>query len=1021
MANPEHARASGSPGPALFNLPLIGRDTELAMLNQALTNTGAGRGSTVIIAGEGGIGKTRLAKATADLAERRKWQVAFGRAYPVETGVPYALFSDALLPILRKFDSSTLQVLTRGGSSELAYLFPALVPAQERVSAAGRGDPSEFKARLLWNFTQFLVRLSAKQPLVLVLENLQWADAASLELLHFVARQISQEKLLLLCTYNAAERDLNPTLRTTEQSLVALGAAHVHALRPLSREATADLIRGAFHAEESATREFSALLFGWTRGNPFFIEETLKSLVETGQLHTRDGRWHGWELDTLQLPRSIREAVIARVDRLSPNARTVANFAAVIGTRATYEQLAAVSALSSSDLLAALDELRRQRVLSESEDGDGIAYDFTHPALQDALYSELGRARARLLHASVAEALETFYGARARDHADELAFHFSRADARNLAPKAVKYLAAAGREALGKYANREAANYLSAALALVEAGEPDGDERVAGRLIEDLARARQRLGEYDAAQSLLARARADAARFGESARLSAIERRLGLACYWTGQYEDALEHYDLGLVAAREAGDDLLFARIQIAKGACLQELGRHDEAVEEIGGALAIAERLGDDAVLARVHRALLVLYSWTGPSALAREHGLQALELAERSGQKSVACTAHWALGMLEGFTGNAAGAALHIAESERLADEVRSPLLRIWTAELAIEHASAVGDWDAAISIGERSIAMARSLSQRTLLPRLLVWCALIYIPRGERERGKRYLDEAWALSGADGPVDRPLDVHTVVPAHTGLAAYHLELRDYHKAIEIGEAGLAIADRPGYVVWAIHRLLPIIAEAAMWLRDWDRAERIGRRLRHDSQQLGQRLGLAWADGCDALVAMLRDKDWERAVVQLRNAAEQMEAIPYVNDAARLRKMLAKVLMEMGDREGAMRELRHVHDIFSRLGAERELTATRDQLRELGARPPARSPTTGVGALTGREVDIARLVSERKSNKQIGTALGISARTVSTHLSNIFAKLNVGSRGELADLVRENGMADDRTARTS
>src|SRR5687767_2289551 len=488
MASSEHARSIPS-APGLFNLPLIGRDTELAMLSQALANTAASRGCTVILAGEGGIGKTRLAKATADEAERRKCQVALGRAYPVETGVPYALFSDALLPILRKFDASTLQVLTRGGSAELAYLFPALVPAQERVSAAGRGDPAEFKARLFWNFTQFLVRLAAKQPLLLVLENLQWADAASLELLHFVARQISQEKLLLLCTYNLAERDLNPTLRTTEQSLVALGVAQVHSLRPLSREATADLIREAFHAEEAATREFSALLFGWTRGNPFFIEETLKSLVETGQLHQRDGRWQGWGLDTLQLPRSIREAVIARVDRLSPNARTIANLAAVIGTRATYEQLAAVSALSSSELLAAIDELRRQRVLSESEDGDAVAYDFTHPALQDALYSELGRARARLLHATVAEALESFYGPDALEHADELAFHFSRADARSLASKAVTYLAAAGRVALAKYANREAANYLSSALGIVENGEPGADPRLASGLVEDLARA----------------------------------------------------------------------------------------------------------------------------------------------------------------------------------------------------------------------------------------------------------------------------------------------------------------------------------------------------------------------------------------------------------------------------------------------------------------------------------------------------------------------------------------------------
>jgi predicted ATPase/DNA-binding CsgD family transcriptional regulator len=1001
--------------PALFDLPLIGRATELSMLGQALTNTAAGRGSTVILAGEGGIGKTRLAKAVADQAERRQWQIALGRAYPVETGVPYALFSDALLPILRKLDPGTLQVLTRGGSAELAYLFPALVPGGDRGSSAiARGDPAEFKARLLWNFTQFLARLAAKHPLMLVLENLQWADAASLELLHFVARQISQEKLLLLCTYNITERDLNPALRTTEQSLVSLGVAQVHHLRPLTREATDDLIHEVFRTEKGATREFSALLFGWTRGNPFFIEETLKALVESGQLYERDGGWLGWELDTLQLPRSIREAVIARIDRLSPNARTVANYAAVIGTRASYEQLGAVTSLSSNDLLAALDELRRQHVLSETSEGEAIAYDFTHPTLQDALYGELGRARARLLHATVAEALETYYGPDALAHADELAFHFSRADARSLAAKAITYLAAAGRVALRKYANREAANYLSAALALLENGDPSVDAALTSGLVEDLARARQRNGEYESARTLLARARSDAARLGQHARLAAIERRLGLACYWSGQYEGALEHYDAGLAAARAAGDDLMQARIEIAKGACLQELGRRDEAQEQILSALAIAERLGDASILARVHRALLVLYAWTGPSELAREHGMRALALAEASNQKSVACTAHWALAMLAGFTGNAAEAAHHITESERLADEVRSPLLRVWTAEVAIEHASGIGDWDAAIALGERTIAVARTLGQRTLLPRLLVWSALVYLARGDRERCKRYLDEAWALAGADGPADRPLDVHTVVPGHTGFAAYHLELREYRQAIKVGEAGLAIADRPGYVVWAIHRLLPIIAEAAMWLQDWDRAERIGARMRRDSQRLGQRLGLAWADACDALVVMLKDKDRERAVVMLRDAAERMEAIPYVNDGARLRKMLAKVLAEMGDREGATRELRRVHDVFARLGAERELSATRDQLRDLGARPPARAPTTGVGGLTGREVDIARLVSERKSNKEIGAALGISARTVSTHLSNILGKLSVTSRGELADRVRESGLVE-------
>jgi DNA-binding CsgD family transcriptional regulator len=139
---------------------------------------------------------------------------------------------------------------------------------------------------------------------------------------------------------------------------------------------------------------------------------------------------------------------------------------------------------------------------------------------------------------------------------------------------------------------------------------------------------------------------------------------------------------------------------------------------------------------------------------------------------------------------------------------------------------------------------------------------------------------------------------------------------------------------------------------------------------------------------------------------------AAEQMEAIPFVEHAARLRRKLADALNESGDRDGAVRELRRIHDVFVKLGATRSLDDTREKLRELGSRPPTRATSAGFAGLTGREVDICRLVAERKSNKEIGVALGISPRTVSTHLSNIFEKLEVDSRGALTDLVRAQGL---------
>ena len=1011
--------------------PLVGRERELALLGSALDRAAGGEGGTLLLHGEGGIGKTRIARGAADDAARRGWSVAFGRAYPVESGVPYALFADAFLPILRGLEPGQLTLLTRGHDAELAALFPALGTAREGVVPDGGSD---LKARLLWTFAQLVRRLASKRPLLVVLDNLQWADASSLELLHFLARQIGTERVLVVGTYNSAERDLNPVLRSTEQSLVGIGAARSHEVGPLSHDATVELLHRVGGAERAATREFAALLYGWTRGNPFFVEETLKALVAAGRLVEHEGRWEGWTLERLDLPRSIREALLARFDRLDGDARLVANLAAVLGARVRHDVLGAVSGLADDALLAAIDELRRQRVLVESVEDGEVRYDFEHPMVRETLYAELGLARSRKLHAVVAEALERRYGADAAVHADELAFHFARADARAAGPKAVRYLRAAGREALAKYANREAASYLETALTLLDradaaaasSGGSSAEKGAAGAsdaIAEDLARARQRLGEYDAAMALWRRARDAAERAGDPARVARIERRMGLASYWSGHHADALAHYEAGLADAVSADDDALVAQLRLAKGNCLLALGQHAAAEREVRGALAIAERLGDEALLARTHRALLLLHTWTGPAELAREHGERAVALAAASGQRFVGWSAHWALAMLEGLTSNAPAIAHHIAESERLADELRSPLLRVWTAEVAVEYKAGIGEWDEAIALGEGSIATARALSQRTLLPRLLVWTGLIHLARDEKERAHAYLEEAWRLAGGDGGDARPLDVHTVVPAHTGMVAYHIARGNHRRAIEVGRAGLEIADRSGYVVWAIYRLLPLVIEAALWSGDFVVAREFEARLRHESARLGHALGLAWADTCIALIAML-ERRLEEAGPLLADAVAALDRVPFVFDAARLRCRLAYVLANLGDRDGAMRELRHAHDVFATLGARRELDKTRAQMRGLGARPPARAtagaPNGGgpaAGALTGRELDIARLVARRKSNKEIGVELGISSRTVSTHLSNIFGKLGVGSRGALADLARDAGWLEAGT----
>ena len=1002
------------------NAPLVGRTAELALLSRTIDAAGQGSGRSAFIVGEGGIGKTRLAAAAAERASRRGWTVAIGRAYPVESGVPYALFSDALLPLLRKLDPASLSILTRGAGAELAYLFPSLATGADLPRPSGGADPSEIKARLLWNFTQFLGRLAAKQPLLILLENLQWADASSLELFHFVARQLESHRIVLLGTYNEAETELNTVLRSTEQSLLRLGVLTVQRLAPLSSAETEDIVHQMFGVDRSATRHFSALLYHSTRGNPFFIEETLKFLVESGALTEQDGRWTGWEMETLHLPPTIRDVVKARIDRLSPNARALGTLAAVIGTRATYETLSRVSRLPEADLVSGLDELLKQRVFLETGSADSICYDFTHPLLQQVIYADLGQARARLLHATIAEALENLYGDAAPRHADELALHFARARSQALAQKAVTYLTAAGRTALEKYANREAADYLTAALEHLDHQEVADVPRK--DILTSLARARQRLGEYDVAMELWARAREEARKGGEPGEVAGIEHRMGLACYWSGRYADALSHYDAGLAVATSPRDAALGVRLRLAKGICLQDLGRLAEAQAEVEAALASAAESGVDnsALLARAHRALLLLYAWTGPLDLARTHGHQSLAFARAARQYMLEWTAHWGLALLGGVAGNAPEVVEHLDECERLAEQMQSPLLPLWSAELWVQYHSGTGDWDRAMEIAERTIALARRLNQRTLLPRLYVWSGLIHLWRGQKEKAKGYFDLAWQLAGGhervarDADGDRALDVPSIVPAHLGMASYHLANGDAREAVRVAEAGLEIADRTGYVVWALQWLLPAVCEAAMEANLFERAARHSERMRRDAIRAEHRLGVACADGCDGLLAIHRDHDYPRGIQLLRSCAEQLEEIPFPPWAARIRHRLGRALLETGEREEGMRELRKAHEVLARLGHSGALDLAREDLRGIGVRPPPRSLATGAAGLTGRELEIARMVAARKSNKEIGGALRISARTVSTHLSNIFLKLSVGSRGELADFVRQNGLMD-------
>jgi predicted ATPase len=256
---------------------------------------------------------------------------------------------------------------------------------------------------MLWNFSQLLGRLAQKQPLLLVLENLQWADESSLELLHFVARHANTQRVLVIGTYNLTERDSNPALKSAEQSLIRIGAAGRIELSAFSVTQVSELIQRSFEVAPSVVEKFSTLVYGWTRGNPFFVEEVLKALIERGSVRRESGRWHRCDMDQLLIPQSVKEAIGNRLDRVSQNCNDVLRVCAILGKVFTFDELSAAAEQNEDALLDALDEASgAQLIVAGSDD----SFSFTHDKIREVLYEELNPIRRRRLHRHVAEGLE---------------------------------------------------------------------------------------------------------------------------------------------------------------------------------------------------------------------------------------------------------------------------------------------------------------------------------------------------------------------------------------------------------------------------------------------------------------------------------------------------------------------------------------------------------------------------------------------------------------------------------------
>lgn len=504
LDSPDILQAEAGPAPQLPVLerigqgPMVGRDEELRQVRRLWSQTVSGQGQVLLISGESGIGKTRLVQALQAQAQILGGRVLLGACY-AGGGMPYAPFADVLSGALQAAadheldlpDPVLADVLTLAPMLQFRYreIRPNPAPA----------DSLAEQHRLFGNLAILFAALSEQAPLLVLLEDIHWADSGSLFLLQHLARHMRRQRVLIAATFREVNLDEASPLSEVLLHLERERLATQIRLDRLSREQTGEMLAILF--AEEITSEFLEGIYRETEGNPFFVEEVCKALVESGNLYYEDGHWQRPSMEELGIPRTVRVAIQSRINILPATTQESLQLAAVLGHRFGLGLLAAASDLDREILLDALEDARQAQLVKEvrdkrpalrqSEAGhdavpptpqEAIApvsdrtFAFVHGLIPSTLLETLSPIQSRQLHHRAAIAIERLYP----DSFEALAYHYDRA---RVPDRATYYLLRAGDRARGLYASQEAiAHYQRALAVLKEQGKHEQAARVLMRM-----------------------------------------------------------------------------------------------------------------------------------------------------------------------------------------------------------------------------------------------------------------------------------------------------------------------------------------------------------------------------------------------------------------------------------------------------------------------------------------------------------------------------------------------------------
>jgi tetratricopeptide (TPR) repeat protein/predicted Ser/Thr protein kinase len=575
--------------------PFVGRTAEAAELTRLLDRMLTGHGGLVLVGGEPGVGKTRLARELLAEAKKRGCICLTGHCYEMEGAAPFVPFVELVEQSVRLVPQAV-----RAAMGDLAPEIAAMVPSLRRTfnDIPPMPDvPAEQRRRLMFSaFLEYLQRATQKSPGVVLLDDLHWADEPTLQLLQHLAPQLSSMRVFVVGTYRDVELDVTRPFAKALESLLRQRLATRIALRRLNESAVQELLTKM--SGSAPPSGLASVVFRETEGNPFFVEEVYQHLAEEGRLFDDSGAWRAdLKVDTIEVPEGVRLVIGRRLERLGDTARKVLTAAAVIGRTFPLDLLQAIVDVSEDDVLDAIEETERAQLVAADATHRSARYGFVHELIRTTLVNGLSLPRRQRLHLRIADALERLRAASLESHASTLAHHLYQAGAAADKQRTARALALAGRRALAAGAFEET---LSIFDQLIGLELPDDDPFLGeahehrGDALDGLGRHQEAVAAFDQALTIYIALQDD----------TGIERSVNGKSRihaWSGRAADGLPAITRGLNAlSRNARRE---RAVVLAWSANARTSPAHlEQAAEWMAEAQALAEHLEDPQAISRV-----------------------------------------------------------------------------------------------------------------------------------------------------------------------------------------------------------------------------------------------------------------------------------------------------------------------------------------------------------------------------------------------------------------------------------